>query len=117
MDLQNKKDIIINALAVFLFFVGVYFFIGEIKEDELNYLVIGFCFIPIILAYGIFKRKELARKICIWFFWIVGIAVIFAALCLDYDIIDLWKNIFMILIFLVPLALFLMSSKIKESFK
>jgi hypothetical protein len=88
-----------------------------LKEDEFNPIIALLKLIPVFLAIGIFKRKDLARRICIWYFWIMCFAVIFSSMCINYDIFSLWRNIIITLLIVIIATLFLVSKKLKERFE
>jgi hypothetical protein len=114
--IKKKWQIVINIFGLLLLISGLFFLISFFKDNQYDWRVFVFQIIPIALALGIFKRKDMARRICIGYFLIIGMASILASLCFDYEADVLWKNVISTSLLLVLIILFLSLRQVKECF-
>jgi len=104
----------INVFAILVLSFGVIFLINELKYGSINLgSFILMVALPMLLSAAILKRKNLARRICIVYFWIIGISAVFAA-CTKSEI---WKLGLIITLIVALMTYYLTRPKIKEQFK
>jgi hypothetical protein len=85
-------------------------------EHNLEISILTIYVIPIFLSIGIFKRKDLARRVCLWYFWIMGIMTIFSSLILDHEANMLRNNILSVMAYLILITIFLELPGLKKCF-
>ena len=114
---NNIWEAAINVFSSLLLFFGIWIVLLLIKENNFDLRILAIFLIPIVLAVGIFMRRDLARRICLWYCWIIGLSAIFSCLLLDYDSNILHKNIIEVSVFLILISIFLEFPKIRDRFR
>ena len=112
--MEKKWSWGVNAFAILVLSFGIFFLIDDIKMRNLSLMGTTFItVIPGLLAMGIMLRRQMARRICMAYFWGVGIFAIFASCFKAIN----GKAIFSITIILLAITWYLTRPKVKELFK
>lgn len=112
----KKRFIFTDAIAILIFIMAIFFLVDSIRNLNLmSPSIIIMVIIPLLLSVGIFYRKNLARRMTIWYFWILAILAILASFLKSVEPATLLSDFILISIVII-MTIFLASKNVKKEF-